>query len=139
MADGEKAFHLSVLTPDGVPLDTQAVYVSVPAALGSLGVLYNHAPLITPVDTGIMKVRYPDGRTLYYAAGDGVLDIKNNEVTLLADFLNERGEVDIERAKQALARAKQRLAERRADTDFIRAEAAMRRAMVRLRVAEMSS
>src|SRR5262245_55811731 len=118
--DGEKPFHLSVLTPDGVALDTQVLYVSVPAALGSLGVLYNHAPLVSPIEIGIMKVRYPDGRTLYYAVGDGVLDIKHNEVTLLADFLNDAGTVDVERAKQALARAKQRMMEHHPDTDMVR-------------------
>ena len=137
MAEGDKAFHFTVLTPDGAALDAQAVYVSVPAALGSLGVLYNHAPLVSPVEIGILKVRFADGRTLYYAVGDGVLDIDHNEVTLLTDFVNDAGSVDVERAKQALARAKQRLSERKPDTDTVRAEASLRRAMARLRVSEM--
>lgn len=138
MAEEHKSFHLSVLTPEGSVLESEVVYVALPAANGSMGVMYHHAPLVAALDTGIMKVRYPDQRTVYYALGEGFLEVKANHVSVLSDFLNEAGEVDIERARKALARAKERMAARAGDLDQVRAEASLRRAMVRLRVASLT-
>ena len=81
----EKAFHLKVITPDRVFFDGSVLSIIAPGGAGSMGVLVNHAPLITTLVPGRLVITSPQGEKQSYRIGPGFLDILKNEVTLLTD------------------------------------------------------
>ena len=134
MAD--KAFKLEVITSDRVVLSDRAIVsVVLPGSEGYLGVLANHAPLVTELKIGEIDIRRGDGTDDAMAVAGGFVEVLDNSVTVLADSAELRGEIDIERAEQALHRAEERLAARPPELDTERAEIALKRALNRLGVA----
>jgi len=133
----EKPFKLEVITPDRVVLsDREIVSVVAPGVEGYLGVLANHAPLMTELTVGELDLRRADGASDSMAINDGFMEVHENTVTVLTDTAEMRGEIDIERAESALRRAEERLAAPSADIDTERARVALMRAINRLRVAQ---
>ena len=108
--------------------------VVTPGAAGELGVLPNHAPLLTPLLPGELRVT-KDGQEQAMAVSGGFLEVLGNTVTVLADAAEHAEEIDLERAQEAIRRAEQRIASREADLDLARAVAALRRAETRAVVA----
>ena len=102
---------------------------------GQLGILPNHAPLLTILQPGELLLR-KDGEETSMAVSGGFLEVCSNKVTVLADTAERAEEIDITRAEEAKRRAEERLAARPHDLDLARAEAALSRSLVRLRVAE---
>lgn len=129
-------FHLSVLTPEKSVLDEDVTYVHVPGLAGYFGMLAHHAPIISALMPGELVVRDEKGEATYALSG-GFLEASENKATILADALERVGEVDVERARRAEQRANERLAHASGDAsiDRARAEAALARAMNRLRLA----
>ena len=80
MAD---TIHLRVLTDGGLAIEDQAVSIRAPGAEGSLGMLHNHAPLVTTLVPGKLIWRTPDGRTHERHIGSGLLEIVKNRCTIL--------------------------------------------------------
>jgi len=83
MAD--KTFHLTVITPDRVFFDGAVRSIVAPGGAGSLGVLVDHAPLITTLRPGRLSVTSADGKVQSFLIGAGFLDILRNEVVLLTE------------------------------------------------------
>ena len=130
-----KKFHLDVITPEKTVFDGDIVSLVVPAEGGSLGVLANHAPLITPVEIGDAKAVDADGKEVWFLLTDGFLEVESNHARLLV-AVAERGEdIDEARAHEAESRARERLKKRsQTDFDLARAEAALRKAMIRQKI-----
>ncbi len=106
--------------------------VIAPGTVGELGVLPNHAPLVTSLQAGELRVKTADGEEPFFISG-GFLEVKNDIVTVLADTAERGEEIDLERAEEARKRADERL--RGEDTlDHVRAEASLRRSLIRLKV-----
>jgi F-type H+-transporting ATPase subunit epsilon len=102
-------------------------------AEGTLGILPRHAPLVSLLSMGEMRVkrgREEDSLTIF----GGFLEVANNVVRVLADVAERAEEIDLARAEEARQRALARLRERRADIDRRRAEMALRRSTIRLAV-----
>ncbi len=127
-------FQVEILTPDKTAYSGEASYVRAPGAEGYFGILANHAPLLAALRIGELIVDTPEGRR-FFAVSGGFLEVLKNRVRVLAETAEEASEIDVERAKQALQRAKNRLATHSPDIDVDRAKSAMYRAMNRLRVA----
>ena len=108
--------------------------VVAPGAVGELGVLPNHAALVTSLKPGALIVKRGAEEEPFFVSG-GFLEVKNNLVTVLADSAERGEEIDLERAQAARGRAEQRL---RHETDFdrARAQAAFQRSLIRVKVAE---
>ncbi len=81
----EKTYHLTVITPDRVFFDGSVRSIVAPGGSGSLGVLVNHAPLITTLQPGRFIVTSADGNRTSYQIGPGFLDVFKNEVILLTE------------------------------------------------------
>jgi F-type H+-transporting ATPase subunit epsilon len=110
--------------------------VVVPGSEGYLGVLTDHAPLITALMPGEIKVVEAEGeREYHFAVSGGFFEVAHNHATVLADAIEEPGKIDLVRAEAALERARQRLAERPAGLDQVRAELAVLRAKNRVALA----
>ena len=134
----EHTFKLLIATPTGWAAQTDAESLIVPGAEGYLGILANHAPLMTAIGVGALNFRDGDGYDHIYAVTEGFLEVSNNVVTIIADAAETKEEIDLERAKRALERAKDRLQRAAGDhtIDIERARAAYSRALNRIRIAE---
>ncbi|HLO02004.1 MAG TPA: F0F1 ATP synthase subunit epsilon [Symbiobacteriaceae bacterium] len=126
---------LRIITPEATLMQgVQTDAVVVPVVEGQLGILYNHAPMVSTLGLGVL--RYKQGaQSKKIAINGGFLELSKNQITILADSAEEADTIDIARAKEAKARAEKRLRERHANFDRVRAEAALRRAMNRLKAA----
>ncbi len=130
--------NLNIITPSKSVYSGEVKAVTVPGTIGSFQVLKNHAPIISTLEIGLVKIELPDGSTEFYSTGGGTVEVLNNKITLLADSIERSDEIDPDRARAALNRAKERLAQRGIDKtiDIARAEAAAARAQNRLNIYE---
>jgi F-type H+-transporting ATPase subunit epsilon len=128
------AIRLEIVTPERVVFSEDVDFIIAPGSEGYLGVLVNHAPLITSLDIGELKAKQGN-QEIKMAISGGFFEVKNNKAVVLADTAEKAGEIDVDRALKAKERAQQRLDAKTADVDLVRAETALKRAMARLRVA----
>lgn len=105
-----------------------------PGAAGDLGILPHHAPLLTTLRPGELRILH-DGQERSIALTGGFLEVLDNRVTILADAAEQADEIVLERAEQAMQRAQERIAARDTDLDLQQALAALRRAQARVTVA----
>jgi F-type H+-transporting ATPase subunit epsilon len=111
-----------------------ASMVVAPGAEGSLGILPNHAPLVSLLQGGELRIKSGGGEESLAVHG-GFLEVINNKVVVLVDTAERISEIDIERAEAARARAEETLRNAKDRQDIAEAEAALRRAVIRLRLA----
>jgi F-type H+-transporting ATPase subunit epsilon len=131
----EKELLLEVVTPDRLVLSTEADVVVCPGVEGQFGVLAGHIPFLSALDIGEMYYR-KGGQTEYLAVSGGFAEVTGAKVTIVAEAAEKGREIDVDRAKRALERAEKRItAGKTAEIDWARAEAAMRRSLVRTKVA----
>ncbi len=126
---------VDILTPEKNVLHTEADSVVLPAADGELGVLPHHAPLVSQLQPGEIRLR-TGNETQHFAVSGGFVEVQNNHVVIMAETAEMAHEIDVERARQAAERAKAALRTPSAQVDLAQAEAALRRALMRLRAAE---
>jgi F-type H+-transporting ATPase subunit epsilon len=107
----------------------------VPGVAGELGVLPLHAPLLTMIQPGVLRV-VKGGEEVAMAITGGFIEVRDNRVTILADSAERGEEVDVARAEEARRRAQEQLAAHE-PADVALAEAALKRALMRLKAAEM--
>lgn len=103
---------------------------------GQVAILPLHAPLLSSLVPGEIRLVLSDEEDLLFAVGGGFMEVRDNKVVILADSAERADEIDAERARQAREKAETLLQQKVSDLEFARAEAAMRRAMVRLKVVE---
>ena len=129
--------YLEVITPEGRVVSQEADLVVAPGTLGEFGVLPEHMAFLSGIVPGELRFSL-DGKTESLAVSTGFSEVFNNRISVLVDAAERVHEIDVERARRAMERAKERLAKDRKteDIDFLRAEAALRRAVARLKVAE---
>jgi F-type H+-transporting ATPase subunit epsilon len=126
---------LEIVTPEKKVLSETVDIVVAPGELGEFGVLPGHVPFLCKLKVG--ELRYRVGAAAHHIAiMGGYAEVANNQVTILASAAEEAAEIDVMRAKAARERAERRIAEAKDKLEFARAQAALHRAMARLRVAE---
>jgi F-type H+-transporting ATPase subunit epsilon len=131
----EKQLLLEVVTPDRMVLSTEVDVVVCPGVEGQFGVLVGHVPFLSALEIGEMYYK-AGGKTEYLAVGGGFAEVTGKKVTVVAEAAETGREIDVERAKRARERAERRLAAAKTEAiDWARAEAALRRATVRMKVA----
>lgn len=108
--------------------------VVLPGSAGQMGILPNHAPLLTTLNMGVIKVRSGDQEEIFTVTG-GVAEVQPQIITILADAAEHIDEIDIARAEAARERAKELLEQGPPDEDldrYLAIEAALRRSNLRL-------
>lgn len=133
MAD--RGFRLTVLTEEKAVIDETIQSLEAPGSEGYLGVLRNHAPLVTTLQPGRLTVTPLDQDPRDYVVSGGFLEINHNTATVLADALERPEDIDLARAQAAADRARERLDRKEPGLDVARAEAALKRALNRIRLA----
>lgn len=133
-----KPFKVSIVTPEKVAWEAEAVSVILPGSLGYLGIWANHAPLVTGLEPGVVTIRLDDaGTTQYLACGGGFVEVSRNMVNVMTDSCEPAGQIDGDRARAALERAKARLQSPDPLVDKERALLARQRAEARLKVLKL--
>ena len=130
------SFKIDIVTAERIVYSAEADIVIAPGVEGQLGILPHHAPLMTMLEPGELIVK-KGGDEFYLAVSGGFLEVRPDRVIVLADSAERAEEIDIARAEEARKRAEKRLEERYTPgVDAARAEAALRRSLIRLRIAE---
>lgn len=129
--------HVTIVTAQNTIFDGEADMVIAPGSEGQLGILPRHAPLLTTLQLGELRVREHGVDEGIFVAG-GFLEVNNNVVTILADDAERAAEIDEEHAEQARRRAQETLAHPNLTADVEASAAAeLERAVGRLKVAEL--
>lgn len=126
--------NLEVVTPEKVLVSQEADMVVAPGIEGEFGVLPGHVLFLSGIIPG--ELRYTSGsEEVSMIVTTGFAEVSNDKVSVLVDAAEKTGDIDIERARQALERARERLARERGteDTDFLRAELSLKRAIARVK------
>ncbi|MDY6880290.1 MAG: F0F1 ATP synthase subunit epsilon [Thermodesulfobacteriota bacterium] len=129
--------HLEIITPEKVAVSEEVESVVAPGSLGEFGVLEGHVPFLSGILPG--EIHYTSGGKLaYLAVTTGFVEISNDRVSILVDAAERVQDIDLDRARKAMERARARLSGDRGseDIDYVRAEAALKRAIARIKVAE---
>ena len=131
----EKSLHLEIVTPDMKVLSETVDYVGAPGYEGEFGVLANHIPFLSALRIGNLYYK-KGGKTHYVFVSGGFADISDNKVTILAESAEKAEAIDVERALKAKDRAEKRLTQQQEQIAHARAQAALQRALFRLKASE---
>ena len=132
MAD--KTFRLKIIAPERIFYEDAVPFVEFRTTEGEIGVYPGHIPLTSIIAPGVVRIHTTDGEIKEAALLEGFSEILPNEVVILAETVEWPDEIDANRAKEAQIRAERRLQSQ--DGDMNRAELALKRAIVRQRLAK---
>ncbi|GMT47935.1 MAG: ATP synthase epsilon chain [bacterium] len=125
---------LEVVSPYGLVLKEEVDEIVATGSEGEFGVLPGHMPLVTTLKIGMLVCR--KGATVSYVfINSGYAEVNEDRVLILADSAEREDDIDVERAKDAMKRAEERL-RKEEQIDFDRAQAALDRAIIRVQLAE---
>ncbi len=130
--------QVEIVTPERRLMSTEVDMVSLPGVDGQMGIMGGHAPLLTIMDLGEIALHRGNDVEYLVVAG-GVVEVRPDKVTILADVAEHVDEIDIDRAEAARERARQSLAEGVTADYRPVMEAALRRSNLRLKVAHRRS
>lgn len=128
MADN--LFKVQIITPERIFYDGEASMIEFNTTEGEIGVLKDHISLTTVIAPGIVTITEAEG-TKQAAVHAGFAEILGDRVTLLAEIAEWPEEIDVDRAKAAEERARQRLEQKSEGIDVLRAEIALKKALIR--------
>ena len=126
--------QLDIVTIERNVYSGEVDMVTAPGIVGELGILPRHAPLMTALKEGELRIQ-KDGEVEYFAIGGGFMEVRPDRVIVLADTAEMAEEIDIERAEAARQRAERLLAEGVPREQLPAIESALRRSRIRLKVA----
>ncbi|MCY7321251.1 MAG: F0F1 ATP synthase subunit epsilon [Phormidesmis sp. CAN_BIN36] len=132
------ALTVRVIAPDKTVWDSSAEEVILPSTTGQLGILSGHAPLLTALETGVMRVRSADKTWVPIALMGGFAEVENNEVIVLVNGAERGDSIDRDAARAAYTEAESRYNQLQQSTnkqEQIQATQAMKRARARLQAA----
>lgn len=126
-------FTLKIITPDRVFYEDQVSMVEFNTTEGEIGVYKRHVPTTVIISPGILTITEAEG-TREAALHAGFAEILQDEVIIMAEIIEWPHEIDLSRAEAARARAEERLRSKTPETDLLRAETALQRALARIHV-----
>lgn len=125
--------QLEVITPEKVALREAVDEVVVPGVGGEFGILPDHTPLISQVQTGVLTYRIGSEKHQMHVSG-GFVEVLPDKVSVLTDVAEKPEEINVERAQRARERAEKRLASNNEDIDLNRAQLKLLRAQTRIQL-----
>ena len=123
--------HIKVIQPTQIRIDAEYDHIIVPGVDGDFGISFDHTPFITKIRTGVLQL-FQNNKSEDYAIHDGFVTVENNVVTIICDTIEKKDEIDIARAKASRERAEKRLKSSEENINFRRAEASLKKALIRL-------
>jgi F-type H+-transporting ATPase subunit epsilon len=125
--------HCEIVSQDRIVYEGDADMVLLPGAAGEMGILPNHAPVLSVLQFGMIRVR-SKGEDQYFTVAGGIAEVQPDQITVLADAAESVAEIDTQRAEAARHRAEELLKEGVGkDTDtYLQIQAALKRSNLRL-------
>lgn len=127
-----KTFKLKIVTPRGIYKEDDVEILNLRTTAGQIGILAHHLPLASGIEISEMNYVDANGQRLKFAIAGGFVYVNETETTIIANAIESPEEIDLRRAEEAKQRAEQKLKQK--DADILRAEIALRKAIVRIRV-----
>ncbi len=128
--------HLEIVTPERQAYSDEVDAVTCPGIEGELGVLPHHAPLLSTLGIGELRIR-KDGQEEYFAIAGGFLQVRPDKVVVMAELADVSSEIDLEAAEEARREAERAIEQGFEEpADLAQARAAMERALLHIRVGE---
>lgn len=128
--------HVDIVSAEGAIFSGEAAMVFAPAAMGDIGIAPRHAPLLTTLRPGEVRVQLPGGEEQFFFVGGGAIEIQPHLVTVLADTALRAKDIDEAAALQAKQRAEEALKDRGDKIDTAKAQAELASAVAQLKALE---
>jgi F-type H+-transporting ATPase subunit epsilon len=125
--------HVDIVSAEKEIFSGSAEMVFAPAEMGEVGIAPRHAPMITRLSPGEVRVKVSDKESLPYFISGGILEVQPHLVTILADTAIRARDIDEAAALQAKARAEEALADKSGKIDYATAQAQLAQAIMQLR------
>lgn len=125
--------HVDIVSAEEEIHSGTASVVYAPAEMGEVGIYPRHAPLLTRLRPGEVRVQQPDGEELFFFVSGGMLEVQPHVVTILSDTAIRAKDLDEAAALEAQKRAEQALQDRKSDMDYAKAKAELIAAAAQLR------
>ena len=125
------SLNIRVITPDRIVWDATAEEVILPSSTGQLGILMNHAPLLTALDIGVMRLK-ASGKWVSIVLLEGFAEVEKNKVTILCNGAEEASLIDATSAQTELEKATFKVEEAATKKEKIEATIELRKAKARL-------
>ena len=128
--------HIDIVSAETEIFSGPANMVFAPAEMGDVGIAPRHAPMITRLKPGEVRVQTPEGEEQHYFVSGGILEVQPHVVTVLADTATRATDLDEAAALEAKARAEKAMKDKTADIDYAKAQAELVEAAAQLRAIE---
>jgi len=128
--------HVEIVSPEGQMFSGDATMVFAPGAEGEIGIAPRHAPLLTMLTAGVVRVQTADQPEQSFYVGGGALEVQPHAVAVLADTAARARDIDEAAAQAAKARAEEAMQSRTDKLDIAEAQAELARAVAQLRAVE---
>lgn len=125
--------HLDIVSAESEIFSGQVESVVATGELGEIGVVPGHAPLITVLKPGEVRLRHPSGEEEIFYVSGGMLEVQPYHVTVLADSVERAKDLDESQALEAKARAEEAMLNKNTEMDYTMAAAELSRAAAQIR------
>ena len=125
--------HVDIVSAEAAIFSGLATLVFAPGVMGELGIMPRHAPLLTKIKPGEVRIRTEDGNEEYFYVSGGMLEVQPHGVTILADTAARAKDLDEAAAQAAKQRAEQVLKDKKGDIDLAEAEAQLAEAIAQIK------
>jgi F-type H+-transporting ATPase subunit epsilon len=133
-----EVLKLEIVTPFGITFSQPVESCVLPGEHGQFQVLTQHAPLISLIKIGAIRVTDNHANQRYLATSGGYCEVKDNKIRVIVESAEPADKINVERAEAARKRAEKRIGAKSPDVDIARAEMALKRALNRLKIARLS-
>jgi F-type H+-transporting ATPase subunit epsilon len=124
--------HVDIVSAEAEIFSGTATMIFAPAEMGEIGIAPRHAPLLTHLKPGEVRVQTQEGKEMSFFVSGGILEIQPHVVTVLADTAIRAADLDEAQAMEARERAEKMLADKTADIDYAKAQAELSQSMAQL-------
>lgn len=131
--------HLEIVTPFGKTFSEEVVSCVVPGVKGQFQILTNHAPVISNITVGAIKIKTDAKDNVFIATSGGFCEVRNNEIKVIVESAEKAEDIDVDRALESKKRAEERLKTKSEKNDYNRAKVALNRAINRIHVTDYIS
>jgi F-type H+-transporting ATPase subunit epsilon len=126
-------YKLEIITPERIFFEGMVESVIIPSEDGFMSVQKGHEPLVTAIDIGMIKINV-DGKWMEASTSEGFMEVRPDETLIFAQAVEWPAEIDVNRAKEAAERAKEKLRQKKSWSEHKQSQISLARAMVRMRV-----
>lgn len=127
-------FKLEIWTPEKVFFSDNVEMIVVRTTNGEMGILAGHVPVVAAVAVGTSRIRKENGEWVEAVLTEGFMEVTQEAVIIIADTADWPHEIDANRAEAARKRAEERLEIKQSGEEYARSQAALARALARLKV-----